>query len=74
MTDKALLELAERLCSLDKQLLLGACDGWGSWMFDSGEYMCGLGLGRKHAGSIYFDTPLAKELIGFLRARASMED
>ena len=64
-----LRELAEKLTEHEKQLLLGECDGWGSWMFEAGGYLCSLGLGTKRYGSIAFDTPLAKEMIVYLRAR-----
>jgi hypothetical protein len=65
-----LLELADKLTSHEIDLLLGNCEGWGSWMFEAGEHLCSLGLGTKSYGSIRFDTPLAKELISYLRARA----
>jgi pyruvate/2-oxoglutarate/acetoin dehydrogenase E1 component len=65
-----LLALDAKLTDDDRALLLGECDGWGSWMFTAGEYLCSLGLGTERGGSIAFDTPLAKELIAFLRKRA----
>jgi hypothetical protein len=64
----SLLELAEQLSEHERALLLGECDGWGSWMFEAGGHLCSLGLGTKRHGSITFDTPLAKELIASLRA------
>ena len=74
MNQTNLNTLASRLSDLDKSLLLGTADGWGSWMFTSGSYMVSLGLGRKCGGSITFDTPLARELIDHLRAISSMEN
>jgi hypothetical protein len=57
-----------QLGELDRNLLLGRCEGWGSWMSISGSYMVSLGLGTRHDGSISFDTPLAKAVIERLRA------
>jgi hypothetical protein len=68
-----LLELADRLTSHERDLLLGNCEGWGSWMFTAGEYLCSLGLGTKRDGSIRFDTPLANEMIAYLRASQGAE-
>lgn len=67
--DEMLSELAGKLSELDKSLLLGTESGWGSWMFTSGSYMANLGLGTKRNGSIAFDTPLAKDMIAYLRSR-----
>lgn len=65
-----LLRLADKLTVRERALLLGECDRWRSWMFEAGSYLCSLGLGTKHNGSITFDTPLAKQLISTLRSRA----
>lgn len=59
-------QIADKLSDLDKSLLLGEEKGWGSWMMESGSYMVSLGLGTKRDGSIYFDTPLAKQMIEYL--------
>ena len=67
-TPEELVELADKLTTNERDLLLGQCEGWGSWMFDAGEYLCSLGLGTKRDGSIQFDTPLAHELRMHLRA------
>lgn len=66
-----LLELADSLTPLERELLLGESDGWGSWMFECGAGLCAKGLGRRDNGSIYFDTPLAKDMIAHLRSLAT---
>jgi hypothetical protein len=40
-------------------------------MFSAGSHLCSLGLGTKRDGSIQFDTPLAKEMIAYLRTHAA---
>lgn len=62
-----LIELANELTPLERELLLGESEGWGSWMFECGAGLCAKGLGRRSNGSIYFDTPLAKDMIDHLR-------
>jgi hypothetical protein len=69
----SLVELADKLTSFEKELLLGECQGWGSWMFTAGETLCSFGLGTKRNGSIKFDTPLAAELIDHLRSRGQQQ-
>jgi len=62
--------IAAQLSPLDRQLLLGECKGWGSWMWDSGTHMASLGLATRRGGSIQFDTPLAQAVIAYLKAQA----
>jgi len=69
-TRMTLLELADSLSELERELLLGTSPHWGSWMFDVGADLCRKGLARRENGSIYMDTPLAKQVIASLRARA----
>ena len=66
-------ELAESLGPLERELLLGESGGWGSWMFECGAGLCAKGLGRRQNGSIYFDTPLAKQVATALRAKTIKE-
>jgi hypothetical protein len=61
----------DSLSEMDRQLLLGECKSWGSWMWSSGSYMVSLGLGTKRQGNIQFDTPLAAAVIEKLRATRS---
>lgn len=63
----------DKLSELEIELLLGNSSGWGSWMFECGEGLIAKGLGRKDKGSIYFDTPAAKIVIGLL-SRPSLEE
>lgn len=60
-------EVIAKLTAPDRDLILGNCNGWGSWMWDSGSFMVSLGLGTKRPGSIQFDTPLAKAVIARLK-------
>lgn len=62
-----LVELANELTPLERQLLLGEIGAWGSWLFECGAGLCAKGLGRRSNGSIYLDTPLAKDMIAHLR-------
>jgi hypothetical protein len=62
--------LADELSPFEKKLLLGECSGSGSWMFDAGNRMVSMGLGTKDNGIIRLDTPLARELKTFLRAKS----
>ncbi|MDP9412696.1 MAG: hypothetical protein M3Q08_01090 [Pseudomonadota bacterium] len=55
-------EIAASLTPLERDLFMGRCERWGSWMFTAGAHLCSLGLGRRDGGSIYFDTPLADEV------------
>jgi hypothetical protein len=66
-----LAELNAKLTDNERDLLLGRCSGWGSWMFEAGGHLCSLGLGTKRNGSIKFDTPLAKELSEWLASQPS---
>jgi len=68
MTDLAKIEeVVSKLSSEEQDLLMGRCADWGSWMFTAGNYMVSLGLGTKRNGSIYFDTPLAADVIVYLK-------
>ena len=73
MDREKLLELAESLTPLERELFMGESDHWGSWMFMVGQDLCAKGLGRKENGSIYFDTPLAKQLAAALRSKVGGE-
>jgi hypothetical protein len=61
-------KIAAELSPLERELLLGESGGWGSWMFSVGSALCAKGLGTKRDGSIYLDTPLAKQVIAALRS------
>lgn len=50
--------IASRLTPHERELLSGAADGWGSWMYECGLDLVSKGLGRVSNGSIHFDTPL----------------
>ena len=67
MTDAE--KIADRLSDLERDILLGRCDGWGSWMFSAGSRLVSLGLGTKRAGSISFDTDLAGQVRSILLER-----
>jgi len=60
-------KIVRGLSAMERELLLGQSKGWGSWMFSVGNDLCAKGLGRKHEGSIYLDTPLG------LQVRAALE-
>lgn len=66
-------EMAGRLTGLERDLLLGHCTGWGSWMFEAGSYMVSQGLGTKQDGSIRFDTPLGLVVRAILQEQTNVE-
>lgn len=66
-------DLISRLTASERDLLLGNCTGWGSWMYEAAEHLVSLGLGTHENGSIYFDTPLATEVIAALRSQSKVE-
>lgn len=55
--------ILSKLTPLEKDLLAGRCEGWGSWMFTAAKHMVSLGLGTERGGNISFDTPLARAAI-----------
>ncbi len=59
-------QVAASLTPMERELFLGEAKDWGSWMFGVGGDLVGKGLGHKHDGSIYFDTPLADEVRAIL--------
>jgi hypothetical protein len=61
--------VAAGLSELERELLTGSASGWGSWMFSVGNDLCAKGFGRKHDGSISFDTPLAAQVIAHLKSQ-----
>jgi hypothetical protein len=61
--ERDLRALAASLSDLERSLVFGTNERWGSWMFMVGSDLVAKGLGRRDGrGSIYFDTPLADAL------------
>ena len=67
-------EIADNLGECERDLLLGTGpEGWGAWVTATYEGLLGKGLARREIGAhgvtISFDTPLAKQVIAYLRDR-----
>jgi len=59
-------DVLAKLTPLDRDLLMGRCESWGSWMWDCAGELVRLGLGTRRNGSIQFDTPLADAIRALL--------